>query len=446
MSPPSTQGPPPAHVSTLDICFCAVNVIVVCSVLCRPDELDDRDVTPEPARRVRTARVVIANHAQLRADIPELRACTSPEVDAWLLRHAALISEQQARQCRVNTPIEIAGEPIEVFRPPRYGRAFVSWVRGAPAGVSRLLDLKGTGVAPAVTPSFDGQSDGLLPLEKALADVAMQELIDAIFRHAGVQFYTVPTYAVLDLGFDIRLEGGQKVPAGLQVRRAHRRPPGGAELPARGSVEQLVKFEIELLLRHYGVTSCNRASTLVVIERHGRLHLFYGGKPVDIYDDAALAPLEPTLRAFGGGARAWRFDCVNIQNTRELSSEPSTAQLVDFGHYRVRDRFEDPVLSLVADRVLRWGGALGTAHPDFVVPEPSVAVPVEHWGPAPPGPDIAAARNFTSGRLRPMTTLRAYSWVERLRAGKIDGATVRALMDAHLATATERFQPPSTAD
>jgi hypothetical protein len=410
-----------------------------------PEELEDPHVSVERARRVRTARVVVADYGQLQQDFPQLRDPLwqqGPEptpgplreevrarIDAWLIRSAALISERQASQSRVNTPIETEEEPIAVYRPPRYGRAFVARV---PDG---LLDLKGTGVAPGVEPTPEGQSDGLLPLEKALADLCIQEVIDGIFAHAGVAFWTVPTYAVLDLGFDIILANGQRAPAGLQVRKAHRRPLGGAELPRRGSAEQHVKFEIEMLLRHYGVTSSNAATTLSVEEHAGQLRFLYGGKPIDLYEPGELVPIEQAVRELG----AWQLDCVNIQNTREVSLNPSSTHLVDFGHYRVYSRFERPVLSLVSDRLMRWGGALGPDHPHFVAPHPDVALPEEHWGQCPAPAEVAQARGFAPGTLRPRATLVAYEWVQGLRSGALDRDAVRALMEAYVATATSRF-------
>jgi hypothetical protein len=63
--------------------------------------------------------------------------------------------------------------------------------------------------------------------------VLFQSLIDEIFRRAAPWFWTVPVYGVVDLGFDARTRDGERVPAGLLVRRAHRRPPGAMDLPPR---------------------------------------------------------------------------------------------------------------------------------------------------------------------------------------------------------------------
>ncbi len=422
----------------------------------RPEDLEEPGLRAEPALRVSTASVVVADYARLQSEFPQLRdpvlladepnlapeqrrAAVQSRIDAWLIREAALISACQAAQDRVNTPIETVGEPLDAYRPPRYGRSFVAWVRGAGGALDLqregLLDLKGTGVAPAVEPTRVGQSDGLFMLEKALADLCIQNVLDAIFAHAGVAFYTVPTYAVLDLGFDILLEMGQRVPAGLQVRKGHRRPLGGAELPKRGSAEQHVKFEIEMLLRHYGVTSSNSATTLSVVDHEGRLCAVYAGKPVDLYSQRDLEPLVRVVEETG----ARRFDCINIQTTREFSTSPSSAHLVDFGHYRVHDHFDHPVVSLVSDRVLRWGGFLAPDHPYFIHPNPAFALPMEGWGASVPPDDFARARGFPPGHPRPKTMLLAYEWVNGLRSGVLSRDDVQAQMEAHVATATCRF-------
>lgn len=57
-----------------------------------------------------------------------------------------------------------------------------------------------------------------------------------------------------------------------------------------------------------------------------------------------------------------------------------SAQIVDFGHFEVRERFDLPVVSLVADRILRWGGALIPGTPHYVQPDPALALPWTRWG------------------------------------------------------------------
>ena len=53
--------------------------------------------------------------------------------------------------------------------------------------------------------------------------------------------------------------------------------------------------------------------------------------------------------------RAARFDGLNVQLTREIATRDARAQLVDFGHFQVHRRFENPLASLAYKRLLRFG-------------------------------------------------------------------------------------------
>ncbi len=177
-----------------------------------------------------TARVVFANYALIRHDFPALRGASTTAIDAWLVEHGAVISVGQA--------------------PPMYGRAVVMPVPGG------LLDVKGAGVETGVTPTRNWHQNGLLMLGAGIGSAGFQDLIHNVFRDARSELWCVPEYAILDLGFDVRLMDGGTEPACILLRRAHRRQRGGGDLPDAGSVEEQVKLEIELLLRQYGITSC----------------------------------------------------------------------------------------------------------------------------------------------------------------------------------------------
>jgi len=56
-------------------------------------------------------------------------------------------------------------------------------------------------------------------------------------------------------------------------------------------------------------------------------------------------------------------DRVNVQMCRDFTLDPLDVQLVDFGHYEFRERFERPLLSSVGDRLLNWGGLLMPENP-----------------------------------------------------------------------------------
>jgi hypothetical protein len=211
-------------------------------------ELDDPGVRRERVSRVPGARVVLADYELLQHDFPELRddaleraglglhhgadraAVRRRLIDEWLLERAAVVSQAQARQSTVNTPISTTDKRRFAWRPTAYGRALVVEA-GADGG---LLDLKGIGVAPRARPSDAMHSSGLCDLGEVLRDMLFQWAIDAIFEHAGVELGSVPTYAAIDLGFDRRLHDGRLLPAGVQVRRAHRRPVDNADIPVEG--------------------------------------------------------------------------------------------------------------------------------------------------------------------------------------------------------------------
>ena len=122
--------------------------------------------------------------------------------------------------------------------------------------------------------------DGLLKLSDALIEYSNQRLVDGIFKHSKSQFKTLPMYAIIDLGFDIKSKFGIKGRAALMIRQPHRRPHNPGGLPTYGSDEQHIQLEVELLLRRYGMSSVNNVTTLMVCEEVGKLKMEYGGFPV----------------------------------------------------------------------------------------------------------------------------------------------------------------------
>jgi hypothetical protein len=385
------------------------------------DELDDPGLRPEPGWRLARARVVFVDVALLQHDFPALRpdalARRDPRlsrlderrrrravrrlIERWVVERCAVVSQGQLDAATVNTPIPTAGPERAAFRPTRYGRALV--VAAAPeppeakgpAGAA-LVDVKGAGVAPGVRPSTALHASGLMQLGEALQDALIQWVVDAVFWHAGAALTTVPLYAVLDAGFDVFTCDGRALPAGLQVRRAHRRPRGGDEAPRPASPEAALKVEIEMLLRQYGVTSANIGTRLELTSAPEGLSARYGGRP--------LAPIPaddaPALRRMVGLPPDWcgreLFDGINVQLARGVALDPPRAQLVDFGHYNLREHFDFGLFNYVQDRPLAWGGGRRAADPQLPQPRPELCVPAGGWH-----GDIAwrLARRFRSGEL-----------------------------------------------
>ncbi len=433
----------------------------------RPEDLDDGGLRREEFHPVSGARVVLADYDLLQSDFPQLRAAAvvedHPEIaalegaarerairevlDGWLIRHAALVSCRQAEQSVVNTPISIGGATVSACRPTRYGRALVVPVAarsngsppaagaGADAG---LLDVKGTGVGPNATPSFvNVHTNGLHFLGCAFMDLVSQWVVDEIFRAAAPRLFTVPTYAVLDAGFDIRWRTDPRLttPAGIQVRRAHPRPPESYELPALGSPLQREYFEIEMLVRHYGVTSTTPGTTLELCEVDGRLEVRYGGDLETHLDDEQLGRLSRLARMSG---QPQRFEGINIQIARRPAHDPHALQLVDFGHFKYHRRFEHPVLSLVSDELMQWGGATWPDDPAFVQPDPELCVPAPFLERRASWEEIEAGDclPFPNGSELEVTS---FALASRFRRGEIDGEQVRARLASFVEQAARRW-------
>jgi hypothetical protein len=398
-------------------------------------DLADPSIRPELALRVEGARVVFADYDLLRNDFPQLAAASRGAIDEWLLRNAAVISAPQAAQETVNTKIATTGDTVPAFRPPLYGRAVVT----APEG-GGLLDVKGAGVAPGLAPLNRSHANGLLAHGEALANIAFREVMERIFRRANSGFSTVPEYAVIDLGFDVRDLFGPLTPACVQIRRAHRRPVGGVELPLAGSPEQHVKLEIELLLRHYGMTSCSPATSFILDDSSGKLELRYADKPMPPHSDEQIVSIRKLTR-YGGGKLT--IEGVNVQLTRESAIRPSRATVIDFGHYSVRERFELPVVSLVRDRLIRWGGALRPADASFPQPSPKLRLPLEAWG-TPDKPDPRYAVPGHPELIWPSPFVLGFELAHGFRDGTIPGDEVRARLDAVLAEVEARWDGAAT--
>lgn len=394
-------------------------------------DLDEPGITRDQARRVEGARVVFADHDLLRRDFPMLERAAPEAVDEWLLRHAALISVAQAEQSVVNTPIRVVGEPLEVYRPPRYGRAFIAPVPGEEGEPAGLLDLKGIGVRSGLKPRASIHGDGLLVLGEALEEYMTQLLLDAVFRHSSEPFRTLPVYAILDLGFD-SLSMGTARPAGVVVRRAHRRQPGNMELPVCGSPEQKLYLRIELLLRHYGITSANPGSTYEFIEEEdGTIRCRFGGFDAVYHTQEQIRGIWRNIR---NGRKSRRFEGINVQTVRDQN-----VQLLDFGHYKICDGFTEPLLSMVKDRPFNWGGVIPPDSPLYVQPAPELAVSTADWGDSDLSGEEAAALGVLPGEALSKKEELGLRLARDFRDGKKTGAEVRAAIEDLIARTAARW-------
>lgn len=353
--------------------------------------------------RLDKARIVLADHALLQNDFPQLRDQAlleaKPELrqrdplaqaqslnaarEAWLLEKAAYVSIPQAIQTNVNQPIPVRDIKVEAYRPFHYGRALIFSVAqinqdlggGRDPREPGLLDVKGVGVGPGRQPSFASHSSGLLNLSEALREVIFQRLIDFILARNGIRCRTVPNYAVIDAGFDRFYDWGGSIPAGLLVRRAHRRPFYQWGIKDPFCKEVAIEREIELLLRRYGLTSTGSDTNLTFRSENQQLVVKYGEHQL-AYSPDALSWIKE-LTGFNG--ERLELDGMNLQFTREVEQEHPEPQIIDFGAYWYKTAFKHPLVSLVACRPVRLGEIIAPDDPRFPQPDPQLMPPPAEW-------------------------------------------------------------------
>jgi len=306
----------------------------------------------EDALRVGSARIVLVDYDLIRRDFPAIASLSNPGVDEWILSQTAFVSSAQASQTNANTQIEtVPDKTTRAFRPRNYGRALV-FPAADPKNSAQaigLFDAKGVGAR--TSPYAGSHSDGLATLGECIREFLFEKLVMAVFENSGVGMRTVGTYAVVDIGFDVKHSDGSTSPAGYVLRQAHRRFKGEFSL---FSEEMLTK--VERLLRKYGITSA------------GAYRLNYG------------------------------YDKLNIQGTNDFA-------VLDFGGFLVLDDFRNrPAQHFFSGQEL-----LSPHSKDWVNPDPELQIPVSIWGTTVSGREDPKAdnvwlwshelaRNFREGR------------------------------------------------
>lgn len=428
------------------------------------DELQQDNVIPEMVLRVSGARVVYANYGLLKHDFPQLsdhelekkfphlKSLTAAAkqqafnnyIDEWLLCNTAFISQSQAKQSVVNTAINVTNETVKAYRPPGYGRALVYSIeendkgllpgsdREKPAFKNRLIDVKGTGTAPDILPVNESHRNGIYRLGYAFVELVIQELLQRIFRHSNSHFQTLPVYGIVDLGFDEKTSKMPDTPAALLIRRAHRRPKNSGGLYAYGSNGQRIQLEIEKLIRKYGITSVNEVTIVKVWKENGELQIRYGDQQIDFFNEAQKAEIEKVSH-YKDGIGALCFDGINIQHTREISLDPAQATLVDFQSYTIREKFDYPILSLVSDKLLRWGGSIWPEYKDFVSPDPEIQIPFHLLG------DTGNILGYNMGEGKIKIDSLCYGLAEDFRANRITRKILLDTLQTYLDTLTSKW-------
>lgn len=330
------------------------------AVLTHIGQLDQPVIAWELAHRVAFAEPALINAKALSVAIASISGQENQEIDeakagAWLVQQVAIMSSRQILPSEVNGPVRVSGAQVRVARPPRYGRALVVPADTSALGArvqTILLDVKGCGVAPDHAPSAEDHRNGLLSLPQAFEEYAKQRVVEIIFQRAGIAAQGIPVFGILNLGFPLRMPSGSFQPAALMVRQSHARPKMGIELPKHGTQDQRAQLHIELVLRQYGMTSCSAGTQLELRRESGNVRCLYGGV------ERRGVPQQWLSKLLKPEQQKLTFDCINVQYARGPDVAPLQASLVDFSHYETRARFDFPLLSLVVDRPLNWGGVL----------------------------------------------------------------------------------------
>lgn len=327
-------------------------------------------IEPEGVVNALGARVVVANYGAIRKDFrgaftqaffdryrdscsddcvrTGVPCCTL--IDKWLLESSAYVADSHVKTSTLNSRIHHGKTQFIAYRPPRYGRALVIEVPDCGDSRAGLFDIKGAGVGPGIVPTPTSTSNGLEYLGAALADFFFAAVIDRVFARTVPGFRSLPTYAVLDLGFDLT-EGWNGVqPAGLHVRRAHRRELDGNELPVSGSERERVIIQIELILRMFGLTTADESTSFYLRRSKDGRALTKSGIELVARTRQEQEKLDQLLKS-----RGRRLECANVQIAADLSWSPPSAQFIDFGTVHPRRRFVDPLFAPAKDAFFQLG-------------------------------------------------------------------------------------------
>ena len=284
----------------------------------------DSNAPEETVVNVKTARVLVADYALLRADFPEVRGFSNEQIDQWLLNTAGKIAISQAKQEVVNSPIQHDDSPDHAYRPRGYGRGLIFKTPGG-----GLIDAKGSG---AVAPSPGHHSDGLATTGESLREYAVEKMVSKTLKKAGSKTDTLGCYAVIDWGFEVKHEDGSTSPAGSVLRQAEKR-----ETLMLTNHDIKAAFELESTLRHFGITTA-------------------------------------------GDKRGVSWEALNIQNGKSRS-------LIDFGAYLIVDHFQASAIpydisknELKSETGISAFTVLDPKDPTFPQPDPKHRIPMSEWG------------------------------------------------------------------
>lgn len=279
------------------------------------------------------------SHASLRIILSDSPVSTfsNEDLDAWVLRTFSLISEAHTLRNPIHKPVETSGEPIEVFRPTGYGRTIIIEAAG------HLFEVKGAGVARGAIPSDLPYKSGLMPAMNAVTEMYSQALISRIFnRHK--RFQTVECLAVIVLPIELFNPAyrGKGVRQALLVRPHYPRRQHVAKFTIPGRQECDHNCEIELLIRRYGLTTCNPAKRLAL--GHNR-----NEKDAKIGKTVAPQQLTKTLQNFCSSNHIptpATFEVINVQCAYP-NLDAGDPRMIDFEHVRFENTFRSHLVQIL---------------------------------------------------------------------------------------------------
>jgi hypothetical protein len=297
------------------------------------------------ACRIMTAKVAVADYELVQRDFEFTQSMTHQEIDLWLLKSAGFLAKSQIRKgekhganSKVSADLKNC---VSALRPEAYGRALVFQVERG------LIDAKGAG---AEDPRPGDHKNGLSSLAENIREFAFEKLVRKVFDHyrevhSDSRLHTIGSYAVIDLGFDVKVLRKRKqetqyraYPASMILRQAHFRHLAHSVKQKHKKtvfmqVEDQLAEEAERVLRLYGLTS-------------GGEHFF----------------------SFGD------IDVANIQGTEG-------GGIVDFGAFIAVAQFRKPVITYPS---ISAGSEapifLDPRRDSFVQPDPTVRVSLSFWG------------------------------------------------------------------
>jgi hypothetical protein len=390
------------------------------------------DIVSEPFNELEGTTLLYADLTALRADVDEVRAgmqLPDKTLTDWLLAAGSVLSDPNSTTCTTNSEPRRSGRVKTGYRPPRYGRAAIFTVRFTGQDLTLVADVKGCGVAAPQRPQRVQRGSGTLLLHEAIQELINARLLDILFLRAGMDVRCLPVYGLVDLG----LTGwcsyfSEPMPCVAMVRRGHLRDDGNLEMPASDSVEELVKHQIELTLRRFGVSSAPRSCAIDFICNEGELQMFKNGMRIDGVTHELIAQ---HLQVIGLDAPC-NVRVNNVQLTKGCVADPIQATLVDFGHYTAEpDYVGHHLLTLVHDRPFNWGSFVRDRDSGWVRPDPDLMVDQTLVGPVAYPTALAMMLGYerAATRLRPGAELAATRMALKVRDGLLQPADLTAEID-----------------